>query len=190
MFLVVGLGNPGDRYDKTRHNVGFDVVNLCEREYNFVINRTKFKGIYGETTIGNEKIIFLKPQTFMNLSGESVRSIVDFYKIPVDNIIVVYDDISLEVGRLRIREKGSAGGHNGMKNIIANLGTETFPRIKVGIGQPTYDLIEFVTGRFSSGDREIVEKVFSAVADAIEVMVTKGTNEAMNKFNSFDAGKL
>ncbi len=189
MYLVVGLGNPGDRYDKTRHNVGFDVVNLCEKKYSFAINRTKFKGMYGETTIGNEKVIFLKPQTFMNLSGESVKSIMDFYKIPVDNIIVIYDDISMEVGRLRIREKGSAGGHNGIKNIISHLGTESFPRIKVGIGQPTYDLIEFVTGRFSVDDREVVEKAFIAAVDAVEVMIKEGTFAAMNKYNSFDAGK-
>lgn len=189
MYLVVGLGNPGDRYDKTRHNIGFDVIDMCEKKYNFSINRTKFKGVYGESNIDNEKVIFLKPQTYMNLSGESVRSIIDFYKIPVENIIVIYDDISLEVGRLRIKARGSAGGHNGIKNIIAHLGTDSFPRIKVGIGQPTYDLVEFVTDRFSIEDREIVEKSFEAAVDAVAVIIREGINSAMNKFNSFNAGK-
>ncbi|MEG1256924.1 aminoacyl-tRNA hydrolase [Clostridium sp.] len=188
MYLVVGLGNPGDRYDKTRHNVGFDIVDLCESKYNLVVNRTKFKGVYGEGNIGNEKVIFLKPQTFMNLSGESVRSIIDFYKIPTENIIVIYDDISLEVGRLRIKTKGSAGGHNGIKNIIAHIGTDEFPRIKVGVGEPTYDLIKFVTDRFSNEDRVIMERAFAGAVDAIEIMILKGNNEAMNQFNSFKAG--
>ncbi|MEG0613498.1 MAG: aminoacyl-tRNA hydrolase [Clostridium sp.] len=187
MYLVVGLGNPGDRYDKTRHNVGFDIVDLCENKYNLVLNRVKFKGIYGETTIGSEKVIFLKPQTFMNLSGESVRSIIDFYKIPTENIIVIYDDVSLEVGRLRIKTKGSAGGHNGIKNIIAHIGTDEFPRIKVGVGEPTYDLVKFVTDRFTSEDRNIMEKSFMAAVDAIQVMVMNGPGDAMNKFNSFKA---
>jgi len=125
----------------------------------------------------------------MNLSGESVRSIIDFYKIPAENIIVIYDDISLEVGRLRIKGRGSAGGHNGIKNIIAHLGTDSFQRIKVGIGQPTYDLVEFVTDRFSNEDREIVEKCFEAAVDAVAVIIGEGINSAMNKFNSFNAGK-
>ncbi len=125
----------------------------------------------------------------MNLSGESVRSIIDFYKIPVENIIVIYDDISLEVGRLRIKGKGSAGGHNGIKNIISHLGTDSFSRIKVGIGEPTYDLVEFVTGRFSNEDREIIEKSFEAAVDAVSVIINEGINQAMNKFNSFNAGK-
>lgn len=189
MYLVVGLGNPGDRYDKTRHNVGFDVIDMCEKKYNFNINRTKFKGVYGESNINSEKVIFLKPQTYMNLSGESVRSIIDFYKIPIENIIVIYDDISLDVGRLRIKGKGSAGGHNGIKNIIAHLGTDSFPRIKVGIGQPTYDLVEFVTDRFSSEDRAIIEKSFEAAVEAVDVIIREGINMAMNKFNSFNAGK-
>lgn len=187
MYLVAGLGNPGVKFDKTRHNAGFDVIDMCERKYNFSLNRAKFKGIYGETIINNEKVIFLKPQTYMNLSGESVREIVDFYKIPVENIIVVSDDISIDVGRLRIRAKGSAGGHNGLKNIIAHLGTDKFARIKVGVGNPTYDIINFVTGPFSSEDRIIVEQAFAAAVDAIEVIIADGTTEAMNRFNSFNA---
>lgn len=187
MYLVVGLGNPGDKYDKTRHNVGFDVVDLCMDKYNFQFNRTKFKGIYGEAIICGEKVLFLKPQTFMNLSGESVREVCDFYKIPNDKIIVIYDDISLEPGTLRIRNKGSAGGHNGIKNIIAHLSTEVFPRIKVGVGQPKDGLIPFVLGKFSKEEREVVEKAFKAAVDAVEVIIKEGASEAMNRFNGFKA---
>lgn len=187
MYLVVGLGNPGDKYDKTRHNVGFDVIDLCSKKYNFDINRTKFKGVYGETIIHGEKVIFLKPQTFMNLSGESVREVCDFYKIPNEKIIVIYDDISLDPGTLRIRAKGSAGGHNGIKNISMHLSTDVFPRIKVGVGQPKEELIPFVLGRFSKEERETVEKAFNAAADAVEVIIKLGVSEAMNKFNGFKA---
>lgn len=185
MYLVVGLGNPGDKYDKTRHNVGFDIIDLCKEKYNFGPSRTKFKGIYWETIISGEKVLFLKPQTFMNLSGESVREICDFYKIPNDKVIVIYDDISLEPGSLRIRRKGSAGGHNGIKNIIMHLSTDVFPRIKVGVGQPKEDLIPFVLGRFSKEDRDQVEKAFKASIDAVEVIIKEGVSEAMNKFNGF-----
>lgn len=187
MYLVVGLGNPGDKYDKTRHNVGFDIVDLCQDKYNFQLNRTKFKGIYGEVIISGEKVLFLKPQTYMNLSGESVREVCDFYKIPNEKIIVIYDDISLEPGSLRIRGKGSAGGHNGIKNIIMHLSTDVFPRIKIGVGQPKDGLIPFVLGRFSKEEREVVELAFKAAVDAVEVIIKEGASGAMNKFNSFKA---
>jgi peptidyl-tRNA hydrolase, PTH1 family len=187
MYLVVGLGNPGDKYDKTRHNVGFDIVDLCQDKYNFQLNRTKFKGIYGEAIISGEKVLFLKPQTYMNLSGESVREICDFYKIPNEKIIVIYDDISLDPGFLRIRGKGSAGGHNGIKNIIMHLSTDVFPRIKIGVGQPKDGLIPFVLGRFSKEEREVVEIAFKAAVDAVEVIIKEGASGAMNKFNGFKA---
>ncbi len=187
MYLVVGLGNPGEKYDRTRHNVGFDIINLCESKYNFSINRTKFRGMYGETTIAGEKVIFLKPQTFMNLSGDSIREIANFYKIPTENIIIIYDDISLEVGRIRIKEKGSSGGHNGIKSIISQMATQEFPRIKVGVGQPNEDLVEFVLGRFSKEEREIIRKTFDVAVEAVEVIISKGVQEAMNRFNSFKA---
>lgn len=185
MYLVVGLGNIGKEYEHTRHNVGFDVVDLCADKYNFKFDRLKFKGEYGETTIGGEKVLFLKPHTYMNLSGESVREIVNFYKIPLENIIIVYDDISLDCGRLRIKTKGSAGGHNGIKNIILNLSTDVFPRIKVGVGQPKENLVSFVTGKFSVEDRKIVEESFKAAAEAVEVMIKEGNTEAMNRFNGY-----
>lgn len=183
MYLVVGLGNPGKEYENTRHNVGFDVLDLLCDKYNIDMNRIKFKGIYGEGKIEDKKVIFLKPMTFMNLSGESVKEVCDFYKIPNKNIIVVYDDISLEVGRIRIRKSGSAGGHNGIKNIICNISTDIFPRIKVGVGAPRGDLVSHVLGKFSSGDRLEVEKVFNAAIEAIKCIITNGTCEAMNSFN-------
>lgn len=187
MYLVAGLGNPGDKYSKTRHNAGFDVMDLCAEKFGFDFNKTKFKGIYGETSIGGEKVIFLKPQTYMNLSGDSIRAVMDFYKIPVENFVVVYDDISLDVGKLRIRTKGSAGGHNGIKSIIAQLGTDVFSRVRVGVGEPTYDIIDFVLGKFSSEDRVKVEKAFVAAADAVKTIIIEGDAEAMNKYNSFKA---
>ncbi|AGK99281.1 aminoacyl-tRNA hydrolase [Clostridium pasteurianum] len=183
MYLIVGLGNPGKEYEKTRHNVGFDILDLMCDKYNINMNRTKFKGVYGEGKIEQEKVIFLKPTTFMNLSGESVKEVCDFYKIQSENVIIIYDDISLDVGRMRIRKSGSAGGHNGIKNIIFNLSTEVFPRIKVGVGISKGDLISHVLGRFNQDDRVEVEKVFSAVIDAVDCIITKGICEAMNNFN-------
>ena len=135
MYLIVGLGNPTREYDRTRHNVGFDTLDVLAEELNTSIGENKFKGCCAKGVIGGEKVILLKPQTFMNLSGESVRAAADFYKIDPEHIIVIYDDISLEVGQLRIRSKGSAGGHNGIKNIIAHLGTQEFPRIRIGVGE-------------------------------------------------------
>lgn len=183
MYLIVGLGNPGKQYEKTRHNVGFDVLDLVSDKYNINMNRIKFKGIYGEGKIDGERVILLKPTTFMNLSGESVKEVCSFYKIENKNIIVIYDDISLDVGRMRIRKSGSAGGHNGIKNIISNLSSDVFPRIKVGVGAPKEDLISHVLGRFSDEDRIKIEKVFNAAADAVQCIITKGTCEAMNDFN-------
>ncbi len=185
MFLVVGLGNIGRQYEHTRHNVGFDVIDLISDKYNISMNREKFKGVYGEGIISYEKVILLKPSTYMNLSGESVREIVNFYKISNENIIVVYDDISLDIGRLRIRTQGSAGGHNGIKSIISNLGTDAFPRVKVGIGQPKEQLVSHVLGKFSTEDREKIKEVFETIVDAIECIISKGMAEAMNKYNGF-----
>ncbi|KEH99454.1 aminoacyl-tRNA hydrolase [Clostridium massiliodielmoense] len=186
MFLIVGLGNPGKEYEHTRHNVGFDIVDVISEKYNIDLNKKKFKGMYGNGIIAGEKVILLKPLTYMNLSGESVKEAMDFYKIPNENVIVIYDDISLEVGRMRIREKGSAGGHNGIKNIIAHFGSDVFPRIKVGVGQPIQkDLVSHVLGKFNIEDVEILSKVFEAANDATESIIEKGTAEAMNKFNGF-----
>lgn len=183
MYLIVGLGNPGKDYEETRHNVGFDILDLVSQKYNIHMSRIKFKGMYGEGKIGNEKVVLLKPVTFMNLSGESVKEVCDFYKIPNEKVIVIYDDISLDVGRIRIRKSGSAGGHNGIKNIIFNLSTDVFPRVKVGVGAPRGDLISHVLGKFSNNDRVELEKVFNSVADAINCIIINGVSEAMNSFN-------
>ncbi|ATD53870.1 aminoacyl-tRNA hydrolase [Clostridium chauvoei] len=190
MFLVVGLGNPGKEYDKTRHNIGFECVDYLSSKYNIELNRIKFKGIYGEGFINNKKVVLLKPTTFMNLSGESIREIVNFYKLEPEEIIVIYDDISLEVGKIRIREKGSAGGHNGIKSIIKNLSTEVFPRVKVGVGQPKGDLVSHVLGKFSKEEEEILKESIQASAEAVEIIIKEDTKEAMNKLNGFKASKI
>ncbi|MDP4178495.1 MAG: aminoacyl-tRNA hydrolase [Bacillota bacterium] len=190
MFLIVGLGNPGDEYKHTRHNVGFDMIDLLSEKYNISVNRLKFKGMYGEGTIENQKVILLKPATYMNLSGDSIIEVVNFYKIPKDNIIVLYDDISLEVGRLRIRSEGSAGGHNGIKSIISQLGTESFKRVRFGVGKSKGNLVSHVLGKFSKEDREILDKVFEIGVEAVEAIIDKGIAQAMNKYNGINLAEL
>ena len=180
MYLIVGLGNPGKEYAGTRHNIGFEAVDYIADKYNIELNRIKFKGIFGEGMINGKKVILLKPTTYMNLSGESIREVVNFYKISNEDIIVIYDDISLEVGRLSIREKGSHGGHNGIKSIIANLSTDVFPRVKIGVGGPKGDLVSHVLGKFSNSEIEILRETIIATSEAVSTMITKDTNEAMN----------
>lgn len=185
MYLIAGLGNPTREYEKTRHNVGFDTIDVLADRINTDVAERKFKGLYGKGMLGGEKVILLKPQTFMNLSGESVRAAADFYKIPPDHIIVIYDDISLDVGHLRIRTKGSAGGHNGIKNIIAHLGTQEFSRIKIGVGgkPPRMDLADYVLSRFPAEERKIMETAFRDAAEAAGVLIAEGPDAAMNRFN-------
>ena len=190
MYLIVGLGNPGKEYAGTRHNIGFEAVDYIADKYNIELNRIKFKGIFGEGMINGKKVILLKPTTYMNLSGESIREVVNFYKISNEDIIVIYDDISLEVGRLRIREKGSHGGHNGIKSIKANLSTDVFPRVKIGVGGPKGDLVSHVLGKFSNSEIEILRETIIATSEAVSTMITKDTNEAMNKFNGFKASAI
>lgn len=187
MFLIVGLGNPGKEYENTRHNIGFDAVDRISHKYNIDINRIKFKGMYGEGSIEGEKVILLKPLTYMNLSGESVREIVNFYKIDSKNIIIIHDDVDLEVGRIRIRLKGSSGGHNGIKSIIYQLGTEEFVRLKLGVGKAERDMVSHVLGKFSKEDREIEEKVLNSAVEATSAIINESPESAMNKFNSFKA---
>lgn len=187
MFLIVGLGNPGKEYDGTRHNIGFAAVDYIADKYNIELNRIKFKGVFGEGLINGKKVILLKPTTYMNLSGESIREVINFYKIQNEEIIVIYDDISLEVGRLRIREKGSHGGHNGIKSIISNLGSDIFPRIKIGVGAPKGNLVSHVLGKFSDDEIEILRETIKASAEAVEIMIKTDTKEAMNKLNGFNA---
>ena len=189
MFLIVGLGNPGSQYEDTRHNIGFKVVDNIAKEYNIEINRQKFKGMCGEGFINGEKVILLKPTTYMNLSGESVREVVDFYKLSNDDVLVIYDDISLDVGRLRIREKGSAGGHNGIKSIIAHLGTDIFPRIKVGVGQPNVDLVNYVLGKFTKEEMEVLNESIDASTRAAKEIISNDVKTAMNIYTGFKASK-
>lgn len=185
MFLIVGLGNPGIQYENTRHNIGFNVIDNISRVYNIQINREKFKGVYGEGFIANEKVMLLKPNTYMNLSGESIREVINFYKLTNEQIIVIYDDISLDIGRIRLREKGSAGGHNGIKSIISHLGSDNFPRIKMGVGQPNVDLVNYVLGKFTKEEMEILKYSIDAATKAVEDIIRSDVKQAMNKYNGF-----
>lgn len=189
MFLIVGLGNPGKEYDGTRHNIGFAAIDYIADKYNIELNRVKFKGVFGEGFIDNKKVILLKPTTYMNLSGESIREVINFYKISNEEIIVLYDDISLEVGRLRIREKGSHGGHNGIKSIIANLGTDVFPRVKIGVGAPKGNLVSHVLGKFDNEEVEVLKETIKASSEATSIIIKSDIKSAMNKLNGFNACK-
>ncbi len=184
MYLIVGLGNPGREYENTRHNVGFVAIDYLAQQIGTKLSKIKFKGVYGEGFIGNEKCILLKPQTFMNLSGQSVREAAEFYKIEPQNIIVLYDDVTLEVGKVRIRPSGSAGGHNGMKNIIYLLNTDEFPRIRFGVGAPEHDLVDHVLGKFSDEDGKSVTRAIKNTEDILNVIFKMGVSEAMSRFNN------
>lgn len=186
MYLIAGLGNPTKEYDKTRHNVGFSVIDVLADRYRIDVSEKKHKALCGRGVIEGQKVLLLKPQTFMNLSGESIRAAADYYKIEPEEMIVIYDDISLDPGQLRIRLKGSAGGHNGIKNIIANLGTQDFPRIKVGVGAkpPRTDLADYVLSRFGAGEQKLMEEAFGEAAEAAVMMMTDGAERAMNHFNA------
>lgn len=186
MYIITGLGNPGKEYEGTRHNAGFMAIDHLADKYQISMDTRKHMAYLGKGIINGQKVILAKPQTYMNLSGESIRSLVDYYKIdPEEELIVLYDDISLDPGNIRIRAKGSAGGHNGIKNIIAHLGTQEFPRIKMGVGDkpPRMDLADYVLSRFSKEDREKMEQAFKDAAEAVEVMITEGADAAMNRFN-------
>ncbi len=186
MYLAAGLGNPGDQYKMTRHNIGFEVIDYMARENKVKIKKLKFKGIYGEMNICGEKLILLKPQTYMNLSGESVSQYCSFFKIPPEKVIIICDDISLPAGKIRIRTKGSAGGHNGLKSIIQCLSSDAFMRIKIGVGAPEnegYDLADYVLGRFTKDEIPVLEKSIINSASAVREIITAGAESAMNKFN-------
>lgn len=186
MYIIVGLGNPGREYKGTRHNAGFMVVDKIAKENNIRLNRRLHKAIEGKGVIGGESVVLVKPQTFMNLSGESVRKVIDYYKIEEKtNLIVISDDISLDVGNLRIRKKGSAGGHNGLKNIILHLGHDEFQRVRVGVGEKPSgaDLIDHVLGHFGKEDMELIDDSVARAAEAVEMIITDGCDAAMNTFN-------
>ena len=185
IWLIAGLGNPEAKYEGTRHNAGFMAADAMAKEKNISINRARFKALTATVDIGGESVMLMKPQTFMNLSGEAVREAVQFYKIPADHVLVIYDDVSLPVGKLRVRPTGSAGGHNGIKNIIAHLGTQDFPRIKIGTGAPGEggDMIDWVIGVPSQAERKVLVESFRRAIDAAECIIEHGCQKAMNDFN-------
>ena len=186
MHIIVGLGNPTREYCNTRHNIGFDVIDKLADMYSIDVLEKKHKALIGKGMINGEKVILAKPQTYMNLSGESVRELVDYYKIEEETqLIVIYDDISLDVGQLRIRKKGSAGGHNGIKSILKHLGHDVFPRIKMGVGEKPkgYDLADYVLGHFNKEERKIMDDSVLLASKAIELMVVDEIGEAMNLYN-------
>ncbi len=186
MFIIAGLGNPTLQYEGTRHNAGFDVIDALADKYNISVDYRKNRAFIGKGMIAGRKVILAKPQTYMNLSGESVRGLADYYKIDEETeLLIIYDDVSLDVGQLRIRKKGSAGGHNGIKSIIAELGTDVFPRIKVGVGEKPkqYDLADYVLGHFSKAERELMEEGYKQAVCAIETILEEGTDAAMNLYN-------
>ena len=185
MKIIVGLGNPTDKYAGTRHNVGFSVIYNISDTYGIAVDAKKHKALIGRGIIEGEKVILAMPQTFMNLSGESVRELMDYYKCDETDLIVIYDDISLDVGKLRIRKKGSAGGHNGIKNIIAHLGTQEFARIKVGVGEKPsrMDLADYVLGRFSADEQPVIREAAQLATQAVATIIADGPDVAMNKFN-------
>ncbi|MCI8510574.1 MAG: aminoacyl-tRNA hydrolase [Lachnospiraceae bacterium] len=185
MYIIVGLGNPGKEYENTRHNVGFMALDALADQLGADVSERKHKALCGRAVIGGEKVILLKPQTYMNASGESLRAAADYYKLPPERVLVIYDDISLEPGQLRIRAKGSAGGHNGVKSIIAHLGTQEFLRIKIGVGAkpPRMDLAAYVLSHLGQGERETLENAAKEAAQAACELLTEGIEPAMNAHN-------
>lgn len=185
-WLIVGLGNMGDEYEGSRHNVGFDVIDLLAEELDIPVQRLKFKALTNTAVISGEKVLLMKPVTYMNLSGEAVEPAASFYKVPPERIIIISDEVALPPGKLRVRPSGSAGGHNGLKNIIAHLHTEDFPRIRVGVGQkphPDYDMADWVLGHPQGEDRKNIDAAEARAAQAVAEIIKSGVTSAMNKFN-------
>ena len=184
MYIIAGLGNPGRKYENTRHNMGFIAVDLLAEKYGIKVDKIKFKALVGEGRIAGQKVLLVKPQTYMNLSGESIREVMSFYKEDIENLIVIYDDIDIPTGTIRLRKKGSAGTHNGMRNIVYLLADDGFPRIRVGIGSDKkVDLINYVTGGVTKGEKELLEGALLKAADAAAAIVEKGIEKAMNEYN-------
>lgn len=186
MYLIVGLGNPEEEYKDTRHNMGFNVINKISNEYKIDVTKTKFKGLYGAGEIEGEKVILLKPQTYMNASGESIREFIRFYKIDLNKLIIIYDDIDTQPGKIRIRKTGSAGTHNGMKSVVENINTTNFARIRVGIGMPEYknDLINYVIGKITDSEtKKQLDEGAEKAKKALNEIIKSGVDIAMNKYN-------
>lgn len=181
-YIIAGLGNPGKQYELSRHNAGFLCIDILANRYSFKTDRIKFNALCADVMISSKRCLVMRPQTYMNLSGDAVKAAADFYKIPSDHIIIIYDDIDLPVGALRIRRKGSAGGHNGIKSVIALLGTDEFPRLKIGVGakpDPDYDLKDYVLGTFSKADQEILKTTMAKACDGVEIIVSGDVDKAM-----------
>ena len=185
-WLLVCLGNPGKQYENTRHNIGFMAADLLSEREGVKLNKLRYRALTGEMTLGGARVLVIKPQTYMNLSGEAVKLAGGFYKVPPERVLVISDDVSLPLGKLRIRASGSAGGHNGLKNIIAHLGTDAFPRIKVGVGAPAHpehEMVDWVIGNFSGEEKKVVRQALERVTEAVECVVEKGVGEAQNRYN-------
>jgi PTH1 family peptidyl-tRNA hydrolase len=185
IYLIAGLGNPGNKYNATRHNAGFEVAELLGEKNSIQMNKSKFKALYGEGRIAGKKVLLVKPQTYMNLSGECIREISEWFKINESNIIIIYDDIDLAVGKIRVRSKGSAGTHNGMRSIIYQTQTDNFPRVRVGVGKPPpeWNLADYVLSRFTAEEKDTVISSMKLAADAVEAIIAKGIDTAMNLYN-------
>ncbi|OLS34171.1 aminoacyl-tRNA hydrolase [Bacillus sp. MRMR6] len=185
MKLIVGLGNPGKQYENTRHNIGFDVIEELARKFSIPLNHSKFKGLYGIGFYNGEKVVLLKPLTYMNLSGESIRAVIDFYQIDVCDIVVIYDDLDLPVGKIRLRQKGSAGGHNGIKSTIQHLGTQEFNRIRIGVDRPKTGMkvTDYVLGHFHEEEKGLTMEAVKKSADACEAWLDKPFLQVMNEYN-------
>ena len=185
-FIIAGLGNPGVEYEKTRHNTGFMAVDALSQRFGFSVNTHKFNALIADTVISDKRCLVMKPLTYMNKSGEAISDAMDFYNIPPENIIVIFDDISLDVGKMRLRRKGSSGGHNGIKSIIHNCGSQDFPRIKIGVGgkpHPDYDLADWVLSSYSDNELKLLGEVFDHTAKAVELILRGNINQAMNDYN-------
>lgn len=185
-FIIVGLGNPGEKYTFTRHNAGFLAMDYISQKLGCKVNKVKFKSLVGDAVIGNHRVLLMKPQTYMNNSGEAVREATDFYKIPADHVIVISDDVAQAPGRMRIRKSGSAGGQKGLNSIIVHLGTQEFPRIRIGVGEkpnPEYDMADWVLGKIPEEDREKMFSIFGCVNDCLPLLLDGKTEDAMGKYN-------
>ena len=183
IWLIAGLGNPEPKYDGTRHNAGFAALDSLAAKWGIAVSKTKFQGLWGQGDVDGHKVVLLKPLTYMNLSGDSIAPLAGFFKIPADHVIVISDDISLPLGKLRVRGNGSAGGHNGLKNIIAHLGTDAFPRVKVGVGAPEHDIVDWVIGPFTASERKVLDGVLDRALGAAECIITDGVSAAQNRYN-------
>lgn len=185
MYLIIGLGNPEPEYARTRHNMGFDTVNIIANKYKIEMSRTKFNALYGSGSIGEEKVVLVKPQTYMNLSGQAVREFVNFYKVDKERIIVIYDDMDIEKGNMKIRKKGGPGSHNGMKSVVQELGMTDFSRVRIGIGTPEHksDAINYVIGHIQDEEYDLLQEGIKKAAIAVEEIVKNGIDTAMNKYN-------